>query len=87
MQADDLERWQKYFYTIAYLDKLTALNRVENDDVSVVRLLPGFTPAQICEFITAAKKAKAVNVLKQLLEYKNNTLPDFDSMERFTLGR
>ncbi len=73
-------------HIIAYLDKLTALNRVENDDVSVVQLLPGFTPAQICDFITAAQKAKAVNVLKKLLEYKNNTFPDYDLAERFTLG-
>lgn len=72
-------------HIIAYLDKITVWNRVYNDDMSVVQLLPGFTLAQIFEFITVAQEANAVNVLAQLLEYKNNTFPDFDPMDKFTL--
>ncbi len=72
-------------HIIAYFDRLTVMNRVEKDDISLVQLLPGFTLAQICDFITAAQKANAVNVLAQLLEYKNKTFPDFDLMEKFSL--
>ena len=36
---------------IVYLDKITVLDRVRNDDSSVADMLPGFTLAQITEFI------------------------------------
>ena len=48
-------------------------------------LMDGFTLAQITEFIKAAQEANAGNVTAALLEYKNNTYPDFDPMAEFTL--
>ena len=48
-------------------------------------MLPGFTLAQVTEFIAAAQEANATNVLAALLEYKNANFADFDPMEEFTL--
>ena len=70
---------------ISYLDRLTVYGRVRNDDVTVMDLMDGFTLAQITEFIKAAQEANAGNVTAALLEYKNNTYPDFDPMAEFTL--
>jgi hypothetical protein len=73
-------------HVIAYLDKITVWDRVRNDDTTIAEMLPGFTLAQITEFITAAQEANAVNVLAQLMEYKNNNFADFDPMDEFTLN-
>ena len=70
---------------ISYLDRLTVYGRVRNDDVTVMDLMDGFTLAQITEFIKTAQEANAGNVTAALLEYKNNTYPDFDPMAEFTL--
>ena len=58
---------------------------MQKDDLTVMDLMPNFTLAQITEFIKAAQDADAVNVTAALLEYKNNTYPDFDPMAEFTL--
>ncbi len=70
---------------IAFLDRITLWDRVRKDDLTVMDLMPGFTLAQITEFIAAAQEANAVNVLAALLEYKNANFADFDPMEEFTL--
>ena len=70
---------------IVYLDRITVWDRVRKDDISVMDQMPGFTLAQITEFIAAAQEANAVNVLAALLEYKNTTFADFDPMDEFTL--
>ena len=70
---------------ISYLDRLTVYGRIAKDDVTVMDLMDGFTLAQITEFIKAAQEANAGNVTAALLEYKNNTYPDFDPMAEFTL--
>ena len=70
---------------ISYLDRLTVYGRVRSDDLTVMDLMDGFTLAQITEFIKAAQEAGAGNVTAALLEYKNNTYPDFDPMAEFTL--
>jgi hypothetical protein len=72
-------------HIVAYLDNITVWDRVRKDDVSVMDLMPGFTLAQITEFITAAQEANATNVLAALLEYKNTNFADFDPMDEFTL--
>ena len=72
-------------HIVAYLDRVTVWDRVRKDDVSVMDLMPGFTLAQITDFIAAAQEANAVNVLAALLEYKNNNFADFDPMDEFTL--
>ena len=70
---------------IAYLDRITVWNRVRKDDITVMDMMPGFTLAQITEFISEAQEANANNVLAALLEYKNNNFSDFDPMDEFTL--
>lgn len=81
--------YQKYTrqvnHEIAYLDKITVWDRVRNDDQTVADMLPGFTLAQIMEFISAAQEANAVNVLAVLMDYKNKNFSDYDPMEEFTL--
>ena len=72
-------------HIVAYLDRVTVLDRVRKDDVEVMNLMPGFTLAQITEFIKVAQEANAVNVLALLLEYKNAHFADFDPMDEFTL--
>lgn len=69
----------------SYLDRITVYGRVKKDDITVMDLMPGFTLAQITEFIKAAQEAHAANVTAALLEYKNNTFQDFDPMAEFTL--
>ena len=94
IQADDRFEIQSFGFkqytrqvnhTVAYLDRVTVWDRVRKNDLSVMDLMPGFTLAQIMEFIAAAQEANAVNVLAALLEYKNAAFADFDPMEEFTL--
>ena len=72
-------------HIVAYLDRVTVWERVRRDELSVMDLMPGFTLAQITEFIAAAQEANATNVLAALLEYKNANFTDFDPMDKFTL--
>ncbi len=72
-------------HIVAYLDRVTVWDRVRKDDTTVMDLMPGFTLAQITEFIAAAQEAGATNVLAALLEYKNARFADFDPMDEFTL--
>ncbi len=72
-------------HLVAYFDRVTVWDRVRKDDVTVADLLPGFTLAQITEFIAAAQEANAANVLALLLDYKNTHFADFDPMDEFTL--
>ena len=72
-------------HIISYLDRVTVWDRVCKDDVSVMEYAGGFTLAQITEFIRIAQESSAVNVLAQLLEYKNAHFADFDPMDEFTL--
>ena len=76
---------RKVNHIVSILDGMTVGARVQKDDLSVMDLMPGFTLAQITEFIQAAQEANATNVLAALLEYKNKTFPDFDPMDEFTL--
>ena len=70
-------------HEIAYLDRITVWDRVRKDDQTIADILPGFTLAQIMEFISTAQEANAVNVLALLMDYKN--FADYDPMDEFTL--
>ena len=72
-------------HIVTVLDRWTVRGRIMKDDLSVMDLMPGFTLAQVTEFIAAAQEANAVNVLAALLEYKNTHFADFDPMDEFTL--
>ena len=76
---------RKVNHIVAYLDRVTVWDRVRKDDVEVMNLVPGFTLAQITEFVKVAQEANAVNVLALLLEYKNAHFADFNPMDEFTL--
>ena len=64
---------------------MTVSDRVLKDDASVVEQMDSFTVAQIIEFISMAQEAGAVNVTAALLEYRNNTYPDYNVMDEFVL--
>ena len=72
-------------HIVTVLDRWTVRGRIMKDDLSVMDLMPGFTLAQIMDFIAAAQEANATNVLAALLEYKNAHFADFDPMDEFTL--
>ena len=72
-------------HIVAILDRWAIRDRILKDDLSVMDLMPGFTLAQITEFIAAAQEANATNVLAALMEYKNDNFADFDPMDEFTL--
>ena len=76
---------RKTNHIVYLLDKWTVIGKIKKDDVSVVKQLPGFTLAQITEFIAAAQEANATNVLAALLEYSNAHFADFDPMDEFIL--
>ena len=70
---------------IAFLDRITVLERIRKDDVSIMNLVDKYTLAQVMEFINVAQESGSVNVLAQLLDYKNQKYSDFDPLESFTL--
>ena len=72
-------------HIVTHLDKVTVAGRIKKDDVTVARWFDRFTLAQITEFIKLAQKSNAINVLAQLLEYKNTHFAYFDPMDEFTL--
>ena len=72
-------------HLVTYFDRITVYDCIRNDDVSVAEILPGFTLAQITEFINVAMENNCTNVLALLLDYKNRTFADFDSMDAFAL--
>ena len=82
-------RFKKYTrqvnHIVVHLDKGTVAGRIKKDDISTVQWFDRFTLAQITEFIRLAQENNAVNVLAQLLEYKNEHFAEFDPMDEFTL--
>ncbi len=82
-------RFEKYTrqvnHIVVHLDKGTVAGRIKKDDVSATQWFDRFTQAQITEFINLALENNAVNVLAQLMEYKNQHFPDVNPMDRFTL--
>ena len=76
---------RKVNHIIAYLDRVTIVERIKKDDVGIAAFLPGFTLAQITEFIKVATENNCTNVTAILLNYKNQNFADFDPMEEFSL--
>lgn len=72
-------------HIVAHLDKGTVASRIKKDDISAAQWFDRFTLAQITDFIRLAQENNAVNVLAQLLDYKNAHFADFDPMDEFTL--
>ncbi|MBQ1341689.1 MAG: leucine-rich repeat protein [Erysipelotrichaceae bacterium] len=72
-------------HIIAFLDRITSLERIKKDDVSVMDIIDAFNIEQIMGFISTAQKENAVNVLALLLEYKNNHYPDYTDVDSLTL--
>ena len=72
-------------HIVALLDKWTLVDRIREDDLSIVHKLDEFTLAQITGFIRVAQENGATKVLAQLLDYKNAHFADFDPMEEFAL--
>lgn len=72
-------------HIIAYLDNITAIDRIIADDVTIVDTLHDCSIAQITDYINIANENNANNVLAALMEYKNECFSDFDPMSEFTL--
>ena len=72
-------------HALAYLDRVTILGRIQKDDGDVVKSLEGCSLAQLTEYIGAAQRAGAVNVLPLLLDYANRHFGELDPMAEFTL--
>ncbi len=70
-------------HIVAYLDRITVYERIQKDDITIMNQMNSFTVAQIIEFISMAQEAGAVNVTAALLEYRNNTYPDYNVMDEF----
>ena len=76
---------RKVNHIVTILDNLTILDRIRNDDMTVMDMMDSFTLAQIMDFINEAQDAGAANVLAALLEYKNDNYSEYDPMEEFVL--
>ncbi|MBQ6719455.1 MAG: DUF4132 domain-containing protein [Oscillospiraceae bacterium] len=76
---------RKVNHIIAYLDRVTIVERIKKDDAGIASFLPGFTLAQITEFIKVATENNCTNVTALLLDYKNQNFADVDPMEEFSL--
>lgn len=72
-------------HVIAYLDQITAIDRIIADDTTIVETLHDCSLAQITDYINIANDNSATNVLAMLMDYKNNNYSDFDPMDEFVL--
>ena len=72
---------------IVYLfDKWTIWERIQKDDIDVMKLLDCYNAAQITEFLNIATEHHATNLTAALLEYKHTHFPAYDAFAEFTLG-
>lgn len=72
-------------HIVAYLDRVTIVERIKKDDVTIASFLNSFTLAQITEFLKVATENNCPNVTALLLDYKSQNFADFDPMEEFSL--
>ena len=71
---------------IVYLfDKWTIQERIQKDDIDVMKLLDRYNAAQITEFLNIAAEYHATNLTAALLEYKHTHFPAYDAFAEFTL--
>ena len=76
---------RKSNHIIYMLDKWTILDHIEKDDINIAATLPGFTLAQLTEFIRFANEKKSSNCLAVLMDYKNKNYEKTDPFAEFTL--
>lgn len=76
-------RWTNHI--VAWFDRYLIVDKIKKDDTSIQNMLPGFSLAQITEFINVATENNCPNVTALLLDYKNQHFADFDPMEEFSL--
>jgi len=69
----------------AYLDRVTIYERILKEDITIEQTLPGFTLAQIMDFIDFASTNQCASATAILLDYKNKHFADFDPMDIFSL--
>ena len=72
-------------HLVAYFDRVTAIERVKQDDVSIMKIVDRFNIEQIMALIEAAQQAEAVNALAALLEYRDRTYPGYSAVDSLTL--
>lgn len=72
-------------HIIAYLDRVTAIDRIIADDITFADTLHDCSLAQITDYINIANDNGANNVLAMLMDYKNANFADFDPMDEFVL--
>ena len=72
-------------HIVAYLDKVTVLERIKKDDASIEDILNNFSLAQILEFIAEANENGSKNCLALLLHEKNRRWPEYDGVKSLLL--
>ena len=72
-------------HILAYLDRITMVDRVIADDVTLLQTLHDLSYAQIMDYIKIANENNAVNVLAGLMDYKESNYSDFNPMDEFVL--
>ena len=72
-------------HILAYLDRITVIDKVLADDVSITEILDNFSFAQIEDYIKLANENDCNNVLAILMDFKNANFSGFDPMDEFVL--
>ena len=72
-------------HILAWLDKVTMIDRVMADDVTIADMLDSFSYAQVEDYIKLANENSCNNVLAILMNYKNEQFADFNPMDEFVL--
>lgn len=76
-------RWTNHI--VGWFDRRVILDKIAQDDPAISALLPGFTLAQITEYLDIATRDQRTNCIALLLDYKNSHFGDFDPMAEFSL--
>lgn len=71
-------------HVLAYLDKITVISRIYQDDPSIRSMLDEFTSVQIDEFLSIASEKQCVKVMALLLDHKNKHFAHVDPLNTLT---
>ena len=86
LDSFEIKEYTRYAnHIVALLDQWTAAERVLKDDITVTEMLPGFTQAQVTEFIKIAGENDCTNVKAAIMDYANNHFDNIDLTNEFTL--
>ena len=76
---------RKVNHIVGYLNRVTMIDRIIKNDLSISDQLSSFTLVQIMDFIRIATENHCTAVNALLLQYKETHFPDYDLMDEFVL--